>query len=120
VQGNVGDTVQSGLGTAQDVLNKGAKQASKSLSKGAKQASKSLKKVTDNVADVQESFQDKVESYQRKRAMAKTLFRMGVVAGLAGALLFTPWPGTETRRQLGELWQRLTQQVQNMVERATS
>jgi gas vesicle protein len=119
IQGTVGESVQSGLSVAQDVLDKGTKQASKSLKKGTRQASKSLVKVTKNVKDVQGSFQDRLESYQRKRARAKALFRIGLIAGVVGALLFTPWPGAETRRQLGEYWQRLAQQAQNMLERYT-
>jgi len=120
IQGTVGESVQSGLSVAQDVLDKGTKQASKRLQKGTKQASKSLIKVTENVKDVQGSFQDRLESYQRKRARAKALFRIGLVAGIVGALLYTPWPGAETRSRLGGYLQRLAQQAQNMLERYTS
>ncbi len=110
----------SGLSVAQDVLDKRTKQASKSLRKGTKQASKSLKKVTENVKDVQETLQGRLESYQRRRARAKALFRIGLVAGIVGALLYTPWPGAETRSRLGGYLQQFVKLTQNLLERYTS
>jgi len=120
IQGTVGESVQSGLSVAQDVLDKRTKQASKSLRKGTKQASKSLKKVTENVKDVQETLQGRLESYQRRRARAKALFRIGLVAGIVAALLYTPWPGAETRSRLGGYLQQFVKQTQNLMERYTS
>ena len=124
VQGNV----QSGMGIAQDVLGKGTKRATKNLQKvtsnvqseldkSTKRATKNLQKVTSNVKDVQSSVQDRIESYQRKRARKKFMFRLGLIAGVVGALLFAPWPGSETRRQLGEYWQLLSQRTQQLLNR---
>jgi len=96
------DTLQSGLGTATDVLGKTTKTAGKSL-----------KKVTENVKDVQDALQDRIEAYQRKRARAKFLFRMGLLAGVVLTLLYTPWPGSQTRQLLGAYWQQLSQRVQS-------
>jgi gas vesicle protein len=90
------------LGTATDVLGKTSKTAGKRL-----------KKVTENVKDVQDSLQDRIEAYQRKRARAKFLFRMGLLAGVVLALLYTPWPGSQTRQLLGAYWQQLSQRVQS-------
>ncbi len=69
---------------------------------------------------MQDSWQDRVESYQRKRARAKFLFRLGLVAGLVFILLYAPWPGSETRRQLGDLWQQLSQRSRELLESFTS
>jgi gas vesicle protein len=66
---------------------------------------------------MQDSMQDRIESYQRKRARAKFLFRIGLVTGLVAAFLLAPWPGSETRRQLGEYWQQVQQQAQALLER---
>lgn len=109
LQGSVQDSVQSGLKVAPNVLGKGTKAFGKSLAK-----------VTDNVKDMQGSFQKRLERYQRKQARKKALFRMGLVSGIVLALLFAPWPGSETRRQLGAFMQQVTQQVQNMRERLKS
>jgi ElaB/YqjD/DUF883 family membrane-anchored ribosome-binding protein len=109
VQGSVQDSVQSSFGAAQDVLSKGTQKAGESLTK-----------VTDNVKDLQDSFQSRLELYQRRRARAKMLFRVGLVSGVVLALLFTPWPGSETRRQLGETGQQLSQLTQKLFGRFTS
>jgi len=106
LQDTVQDNLQSGLGTAQDVLDKSAKSASKSL-----------KKVTKNVKDVQDTVQDRIKSYQRKRARAKFLFRVGLVAGIVLALMYTPLSGSETRQQLREYWQQLSQRAQGLIDR---
>src|SRR5205085_2459338 len=82
------DTLQLGLGLAQDVMDK-------------------------NVKGVQDSLQDRIEAYQRKRARAKFLFRMGLLAGVVLSLLYTPWPGSQTRQLLGAYWQQLSQRVQS-------
>lgn len=109
LQGSVQDSVQSGLKVAPNVLGKGTKTFGKSLAK-----------VTENVKDMQGSFQKQLERHQRKQARKKALFRMGLVSGIVLALLYAPWPGSETRRQLGEFFHQVTQQAQNMRERYKS
>jgi hypothetical protein len=88
--------LQGGLGAAQVALGKHVKQARK----GIKQAKESLQAVRDSV-------QHERSTYARKRRVAKTVFRLGLLAGVVVALLYTPWPGSETRYQLGVWWQRL-------------
>ena len=131
----VQDNVQSSMGIAQDVLDKGTKRASKNLQKvtsnvqsrldtagdvldkSTKSATKNLQKVTSNVKDMSGSVQDRIESYQRRRARKKFMFRLGLVAGVVTALLFAPWPGSETRQQLGGYWQLLSQRAQQLLNR---
>jgi len=93
---SVQDNIQSGLSQAQVTLQKSAKKAGKSL----KQAQGSLK-------DTRDSVQAQVAQYRRKRRRAKMLFRMGLISGLILMLLFAPWPGSESRRQIVEFWQGL-------------
>jgi len=112
LQDTLQESVQTGLPKAQDILQTGLGTATDVLGKTTKTAGESLKKVTENVKDVQDSLQDRIESYQRKRARAKFLFRMGLLAGIVLALLYTPWPGSQTRQQLGAYWQQLSQNVQ--------
>ena len=116
LQGTLQESVQSSLAKTQDTLQSGLGTATDVLAKTTKTASKNLKKVTSNVKDVQDSLQDRIEAYQRKRARAKFLFRMGLLAGIVLALLYTPWPGTQTRQQLAGYWQLLSQRVQEWFE----
>ena len=116
LQGTLQESVQSGLSKTQDTLQSGLGTATDVLGKTTKTAGKNLKKVTSNVKDVQDSLQDRIEAYQRKRARAKFLFRMGLLAGIVLALLYTPWPGTQTRQQLAGYWQLLSQRVQEWFE----
>jgi len=64
------------------------------------------------VKDVQDSLQDRVEAYQRKRARAKFLFRMGLVVGIVATLMYTPWPGSQMRQLVVAYWQQFLQRVQ--------
>lgn len=105
IQGSLQNSVQSSLEVAQDVPGKGTKTA---------------EKVTKNVKDTQDSIQKRRERYQRRRARAKMLFRVGLVSGLVAALLFAPQPGSETRQRLGGYWQQFAQLTQNLVERVRS
>jgi hypothetical protein len=111
-QGTLQDSVQSGLSKTQDALQSGLGTATDVLGKTTKTATKNLKKVTGNVKDVQDSLQDRVEAYQRKRARAKFLFRMGLVLGIVATLLYTPWPGSQMRQLVIAYWQQFSQRVQ--------
>ena len=44
------------------------------------------------------------------------MFRLGLVVGVAAILLYTPWPGSETRQRLGGYWQQVQQQLQNRLQ----
>ncbi|QBD81571.1 YtxH domain-containing protein [Ktedonosporobacter rubrisoli] len=95
VQDIVQDKVSYGLSKTQDTLGKRSQQASKSL----QSAASSMK-------DLKDSVQDQYVSYQRKRKRAKFLFRVGLVSGVALALLYAPVTGAQTREWLKQQWQR--------------
>ncbi len=99
--------MQSGLSQTQDVLLTGLEAAQDVLGKNSKRASKSLKKTQKNVKDTRDASQSKLELRARRRKRAKAMFRLGLVAGIVLMLLYAPWPGSETRRQLVEFWQGL-------------
>src|SRR5579884_2903649 len=88
------DVLQSGLDTTQDVLQKNVKRASKSLKKAG------------------ESMQDVGETVQHKTS--RFFFRVGIVTGLVLILLYTPWPGSETRAKLANLFQQAKQNLSKM------
>src|SRR5579884_470654 len=88
------DVLQSGLDTTQDVLQKNVKRASKSLKKAG------------------ESMQDVGETVQHKTS--RFFFRVGIVTGLVLILLYTPWPGSETRAKLANLFQQARQNLASM------
>ncbi len=126
--------LQGGLGKAQDVLSKQSRQMSKGLmqaqkklgdvqdtvqesmgktraktmdvlSKSSVQAGKGLSQASENMKDMRETLQENYEHYQRRRQRARRLFRIGLVAGVILALLYTPKPGAEMRNQLFAQWQ---------------
>jgi hypothetical protein len=104
------DSVQSGLEQTQDVLQSGLSKAQGVLSAGRKnvrRAGKGLQSATGSLKDVQESVQQQVARYGRRRKRAKVLFRLGLLTGVVLVLLYAPWPGSDTRRQLGEWWQQV-------------
>ena len=109
----VQDTVQSGLAKTQDTLQTGLSAAQDALQQNVKRANKSLKKAKRSIKDVQESVQDQLAGYRRKRKLARVLFRLGLLVGIALALLYTPWPGSDTRRQLAAWWQRISSSMTN-------
>ncbi|WP_170211514.1 YtxH domain-containing protein [Thermosporothrix hazakensis] len=122
-------TLQSGMQTAQSVLGENARKAQQNLKflqenvqsamgsglqktqglldKGSKQAGKALEHVSSSARDMKESMQDQYQRYQRRRQRARTMFRVGLLVGIAGALLLTPYPGSEVRQRIGEQWQKV-------------
>src|SRR6266571_2609235 len=103
----VQDTVQSGLTKTQDTVQSGLDAAQVALGKNVKRARKGIKKAKESLQAVQDSVQHELGTYARKRRVAKTLFRFGLLAGVVVALLYTPWPGSEIRHRLVVWWQRL-------------
>src|SRR6266705_602107 len=104
------DTVQSGLEQTQDVLQSGLNKAQSVLSAGrknVKRAGKGLQSATGSLKDAQESVQQQFARYAKRRRRAKVLFRMGLLTGVVLVLLYAPWPGSDTRRQLGKWWQQV-------------
>ncbi len=116
MQSPVQNSVQSGLAKTQDVLQTGLGATQTALAKKAAQAGKGLQQVKDNVSDMQESAQARAAAAKRKKARARFLFRVGLVAGVVAILLYTPWPGSETRQRLSEYWQQVQQQIQNKLQ----
>ena len=104
------DSVQSGLEQTQDVLQSGLNKAQSVLSAGrknVKRAGKGLQSATGSLKDAQESVQQQFARYAKRRRRAKVLFRLGLLTGVVLVLLYAPWPGSDTRRQLGEWWQQV-------------
>lgn len=104
------DSVQSGLEQTQDVLQSGLSKAQDVLSTGkksVKRAGKGLQSATGSLKGAQGNVQQQFARYARRRRRARVLFRLGLLAGLVIVLLYAPWPGSDTRHQLGEWWQQL-------------
>ncbi len=104
------DSVQSGLEQTQDVLQSGLSKAQGVLSAGrknVKRAGKGLQSATGSLKDAQGNVQQQFARYARRRRRAKILFRLGLLTGVVLVLLYAPWPGSDTRRQLGEWWQQV-------------
>ncbi len=120
LQDTLQDTMQASLSKTQDTLQSGVETAQDVLKKGAVSAGMGLVKAGSKVKDVQDTVQNRLESARRRRRRARFLFRMGLLAGLAAALLYTPWPGTETRQKLAELWQGVYQRAQEMINSFSS
>jgi hypothetical protein len=93
------DTLQTGLSSAKDVWQQNVKNANKNLNKAKK-----------SITDVQQSVQNQLAVYARKRKRARAVFCLGLLIGMVLVLLYTPWPGSDTRRQLVAWWQRMFQQ----------
>lgn len=91
-------------GAAQDSLQSGLTQTQRTLQKSAKKAGESLQQT---MQDRRDAIRDRMARAARKRKRNRTLFRVGLVSGLIAALLFTPWPGSETRHQVAEFWRGL-------------
>src|SRR5258708_1510913 len=101
------DSVQSGLEQTQDVLQSGLSKAQGVLSAGrknVKRAGKGLQSATGSLKDAQGNVQQQFARYARRRRRAKGLFRLGLLTGLMLVLLYSPWPGSGTRRPLLEEW----------------
>lgn len=105
VQQTVQGSVETGVSATQDVLQSGLNTAQDMLEKNVKSASKNLKKAGENMQDVQETV---------SRKTSRFLFRLGIVVGLVAILLYTPWPGSETRQKLADLFQQAKQNVSNL------
>src|SRR5712692_7584900 len=104
------DSVQSGLEQTQDVLQSGLNKAQSVLSAGrknVKRAGKGLQSATGSLKDAQGNVQQQFARYARRRRRAKVLFRLGLLTGVVLVLLYAPWPGSDTRRQLGVWWQQV-------------
>jgi hypothetical protein len=95
------------VASVQESIQSGLEQTQVALGKHVKEARKGIKKAKESLQAVQDSVQHELATSARKRRVAKTVFRLGLVAGVVVALLYTPWPGSATRHQLGVWWQQL-------------
>jgi gas vesicle protein len=107
LQGTLQDTVQTGLSQTQDVLLAGLGATQDVLGTSSKKTAKGLQDAQKNVQDTQRSLQTQLERRARRRKRGRTMFRLGLLAGFVVMVLYTPWPGSETRRQLVTFWQGL-------------
>jgi hypothetical protein len=91
MQGPLQSNVRSGLTKTSDVIGKST---SKAVS-GFQQA-------TTRAKELQDSWQEQSAQRQRKRKRAKTVFRWGLIFGVALALLYSPIAGSEMRQRFGK------------------
>ncbi len=99
----------SGWSKAQDSLEIGWSATQDILEEGAEQIRKTATRVSSKKKDIDESLKKRYKHYQRKRALARRLFRWGLISGFIIALLFAPVSGAETRKRLGALWNQYKQ-----------
>ena len=92
--------VKSTVSSVQDGVQSG-------LAKNAKRTSKNLKNAQENLRDTRDALQSQLKKRARRRARARAVFRLGILTGVGLMLLYAPWPGSETRRQLVAFWQGL-------------
>jgi len=96
LQGPLQENLQTGLSRTQDVL-----------STNAKRATKNLKKAQENLKDKRDTLQTQLIRRARRRRRARTIFRLGLLTGIVLVLLYTPWPGSETRNRIMQSLQAL-------------
>jgi hypothetical protein len=96
LQGPLQENLQTGLSMTQDVLGKNAKRATKNL-----------KKAQENLKDKRDTLQTQLVRRARRRRRARTIFRLGLLTGIVLVLLYTPWPGSETRNRIMQSLQSL-------------
>jgi len=96
LQGPLQENLQTGLSRTQDVL-----------STNAKRATKNLKKAQENLKDKRDTLQTQLVRRARRRRRARTIFRLGLLTGIVLVLLYTPWPGSETRNRIMQSLQGL-------------
>src|SRR2546430_4153225 len=95
MQGPLQSNVRSGLAKTSEVIGKGTSKTQYGL-----------KLATTRAQEMQESWQEQSARRQRKRKRAKMLFRGGVIAGVALAVLYSPIAGSEVRQRIGKGWQQ--------------
>lgn len=96
LRGPLQENLQTGLSRTQDVLGKNAKRATKNL-----------KKAQENLKDTRDTLQTQLVRRARRRRRARTIFRLGLLTGIVLVLLYTPWPGSETRNRIKQSLQSL-------------
>jgi hypothetical protein len=107
---SVQDSVQSGLERTQAALQAGLTRVQDALAPGRKKvkpAGVDLKKAQAGLKGARAVTQYQLAKYARRRRQARILFRLGLLTGLVLVLLYTPWPGSDIRRQLAAWWEQL-------------
>jgi hypothetical protein len=96
------------------------KQARRNLKSMQEGAGSNLQAAQKNIQQMGDSLQAKRARATRRRQRRKMAFRFGLLAGVVGALLFTPLTGSEMRRQLATFWQRISVNLQKMPDMLSS
>ncbi len=117
---NLQGSMQDKAGLAQGAVAAGVGLAQLALKQNARRASKGLKKAKDNLGDVQDSFQHRLDHMARKRKRARFLFRLGLLAGIVAALLYAPRTGADMRRLVGTYLRQFVGLVQQGVQQGQS
>lgn len=95
IQGPLQNNVRSSLAKTSDVIGK-------STSK----AKYGFQQATTRAKELQDTWQEQSAERQRKRKRAKSLFRWGLIFGVALALLYSPVAGSDVRQRIGKGWQQ--------------
>jgi len=102
VQGPLQSNVTSSLAKTSDIIGKSTNKATDSL-----------KQATTKAKEMQEAWQEQSAERQHKRKRAKTVFRWGLIFGVALALLYSPMAGSEARQRLSKGWQQSSAYFRN-------
>ncbi len=86
----------------QNNVRSGLAKTSAVLGKGTSTTQYGLQRARTRAREMQEARQEQSTQRQRKRQRAKTIFRWGLLAGVALALLYSPIAGSEVRRRIGK------------------
>ncbi len=130
------DVIQGGLETTQDALQKSMKNARERLTKAQKNLERLEKASRERLESGWSAVQDRVEEGSQqmrgmltragsnakgsrqtaqkrhkhsRRKRSRALFRLGLVIGLALALLYTPFTGAEARQRVRLFWEQARQ-----------
>jgi hypothetical protein len=105
--------MQKAQGPLQSNVRASLAKASEAIGKSTSQAQYGLKQATTRAKEVQESWQEQSARRQRKRKRARMVFRWGLIAGVALALLYSPIAGSEVRQRIGKGWQQSSTYFRN-------
>jgi len=98
--------LQKMQGSLQSNVRSGSAKTSKVIGNGTSKAQYGLNLATTRAKEMQESWQEQSARRQRRRKRARMLFRGGVIAGVALALLYSPIAGSEVRQRIGKGWRQ--------------
>jgi hypothetical protein len=82
------------------------KKTRKAVRVNTQKATQGLQQATSTAKDFTEFVLDQYDHFQKKRQRGRALFRIGLMAGVILALLYTPLSGVEIRQWLKTQWQQ--------------